>query len=167
MDLQGQCYPGQVAPRSAQEEAVAALLARRDTLARAADLARAALDALDGDAIDPRAIDLLVAHARRTPGEEDCASDDDVHGALTAAASARGGAVWLALRLGWLRAALGDRRQRGVGHDDGIRELYGELLDEHRDQPEALAQIREVGRLIDEAVERGDLPRALIRRAPR
>lgn len=153
---------------SRQLEALRALVARRGELARASEFAQSALDALgDGD-VDAAAVDLLVAHARRRPGEEDCEADQDDHGALAAAAAARGGEVWLALRLGWLRAALAEQRRRaGDGEDDGIRELYGELLDEHRDQPAALARIREVGRLIDEAVERGDLPRALIRRAPR
>ncbi len=147
-----------------------AILARRGELAGARAFAEAALDALGDGEVDPAAVDRLVAHARRRPGEEDCEADQDDHGALAAAAAARGGQVWLALRLGWLRAALAEQRRRGGGgggDGDGIRELYGELLEEHRGEPAALARIREVGRLIDEAVERGDLPRALIRRAPR
>lgn len=155
-----------MARRGSQQEAVAALLARRGEFSRSADFARAALDVLGGNEVDAAAIDLLIAHVRGSPGEEDCEAGDDEHGALWAAAAGRGGAVWLAVRLGWLRGALGERRRRG-GEDDGIRELYGELLDEHRGHPEALARIREVGRLIDEAVERGDLPHALIRRGPR
>jgi hypothetical protein len=91
-----------------------------------------------------------------------------------------GGDVWLDYRLAGLRAAL-DAGSPNTGSpsagianagmiDDGgdwVREAYGELLEEHRDHPARLARIRHVGRLIDEAVERGDLPRALIRRGPR
>src|SRR5690606_17521895 len=50
---------------------------------------------------------------------------------------------------------------------DAVRELYGELCDEYRGDPTALAGIRAVGREIDQAVVRGELPRALVRRAPR
>lgn len=74
-----------------------------------------------------------------------------------------GGDVWLEYRLLGLRAAL-----EAAGDDgDWVREAYGELLEEHRGDPARLARIRAVGRLIDAAVERGDLPRALIRRGPR
>jgi hypothetical protein len=77
----------------------------------------------------------------------------------------------LEVRLAALRAQLaavptGDPEEDGVAGDQ-VREAYGELLDEHRADPESLSRIREVGRLIDLAVERGDLPRALIRRGPR
>ncbi|HEU5060682.1 MAG TPA: hypothetical protein VFU21_29325 [Kofleriaceae bacterium] len=77
-----------------------------------------------------------------------------------------GGDMWLDFRLAGLRAAL-----EVAGDDDAdtdwVREAYGELLEEHRDDGARLARIREVGRLIDAAVARGDLPRALIRRGPR
>ena len=81
-----------------------------------------------------------------------------------------GGDVWLDYRLAGLRAALDAGSAHAGSIDDGgdwVREAYGELLEEHRDHPARLARIRAVGRLIDEAVERGDLPRALIRRGPR
>jgi hypothetical protein len=74
-----------------------------------------------------------------------------------------GGDVWLEYRLLALRAGL-----EGAADDaDWVREAYGEILEEHRDDPARVARIRAVGRLIDAAVTRGDLPRALVRRAPR
>lgn len=84
---------------------------------------------------------------------------------LEEVAAGLGGDAWLDYRLAGLRAALDAASQDGDA--DLVREAYGELLEEHRGQPERLARIRAVGRLIDAAVERGDLPRALIRRAPR
>lgn len=85
---------------------------------------------------------------------------------LAALARAAEGEARLRLRLAELRAALA-----GAGSDDEdddrVRELYGELLEEFRAEPGAIARIREVGALIDAAVDRGDLPRAIVRRAPR
>jgi hypothetical protein len=81
------------------------------------------------------------------------------------------GEARLRYRLACLRAALVGERpgDPGEGGDDGdeIRESYGDLLEEHRGDPDALARIRELGALIEEAVDRGDLPRAIVRRAPR
>jgi hypothetical protein len=88
----------------------------------------------------------------------------ELGGELDQVAREMGGAVWLDYRLAGIRAAL---EQPAVADDDEVREAYGELLDEHRGDPDAVTRIRAVGRLIDEAVERGDLPRALIRRGPR
>lgn len=90
----------------------------------------------------------------------------ELGGELERVAAEMGGDVWLDYRLAGLRAALEDA---GHGGDDAdwVREVYGELLEEHRDDAARLARIRAVGRLIDAAVERGDLPRALIRRGPR
>lgn len=76
-----------------------------------------------------------------------------------------GGEPWLGYQLACLRAAL---TVTADGEDaDAIREAYGELCEEHHDAPAALVRIREVGRLIDGAVDRGELPRALLRRGPR
>jgi len=103
---------------------------------------------------------------------------------LEALARERAGEAHLRYRMACLRAALAGFRPDGEpgdaergddpddGQDDGqdddyVRELYGELLDEHRGDPDALARIRELGALIDQAVDRGDLPRAIVRRAPR
>jgi hypothetical protein len=82
---------------------------------------------------------------------------------LEPVAAELGGEIWLEFRLLGLRAGL-----EGAADDpDWVREAYGELLEEYRDDPVRVARIRAVGRLIDAAVARGDLPRALVRRAPR
>jgi hypothetical protein len=88
---------------------------------------------------------------------------------LEAVAAEMGGDVWLDFRLAGLRAALevAGQDRSGDVDTDWVREAYGEMVEEHRDDAARLARIREVGRLIDAAVERGDLPRALIRRGPR
>ncbi len=97
---------------------------------------------------------------------------------LAELARERAGEAWLRHRLVILRAALAGQRPDGAegrvgdetddgADDDHVRELYCELLEEYRADPEALARIRELGALIDEAVDRGDLPRAIVRRAPR
>jgi len=83
-----------------------------------------------------------------------------------------GGEVWLAYRLIGLRAALEAARTPSFSSDadelaELLRESYVELLEEHRGSSEATQRIRAIGRLIDEATSRGELPRALIRRAPR
>ena len=95
----------------------------------------------------------------------------ELGGELERVAAEMGGDVWLDYRLAGLRAALEQAGQGDDGPDGGdadwVREVYGELLEEHRGDAAQLARIREIGRLIDAAVERGDLPRALIRRAPR
>ena len=78
------------------------------------------------------------------------------------AASKVGGAAWLGLRLAELRSQLAAATRGGDG--DLVRELYSDLLEEVEPDSAAMAQVREVGHLIDEAVERGDLPRALVRR---
>ena len=87
-------------------------------------------------------------------------------GELDDVAREQGDPVWLEYRLACLRAALAGGGRRG-DEQDYVRELYGELCEDYRDDPAAMARVREVGRLIDEAVERGDLPRALVRRSPR
>lgn len=82
----------------------------------------------------------------------------------------RGGEAFLRYRMACLRAALAGFRPDGEdedGDDDYVRELYGELLEEHRADPAALTRIRELGPLIEDAAQRGDLPRAIVRRAPR
>lgn len=97
---------------------------------------------------------------------------------LEGVARSAGGAPWLDYRLACLHAALvaideadlvPAESPPGFAEDDGeeIRERYGELCEEYRADPAALSRIREVGRRIDAAVERGALPRALVRRAPR
>lgn len=86
----------------------------------------------------------------------------------------RGGEAHMRYRMACLRGALAGYRSDGEpdladddGDDDYVRELYGELLEDHRGDPDALARIRELGALIDQAVDRGELPRAIVRRGPR
>ncbi len=86
----------------------------------------------------------------------------------------RGGEAHMRYRMACLRGALAGYRPDGEpelgdedGDDDYVRELYGELLEEHRGDPDALIRIRELGALIDQAVDRGELPRAIVRRGPR
>jgi len=89
---------------------------------------------------------------------------------LAELARERGGQVWLRYRLACLRAALFGFRPNDedeAGDDDYVRELYCELIEENRADPDALARVRELGTFLDEAVERGELPRAIVRRAPR
>ena len=129
---------------------------------------------------DPeRALEEFVAAVEAEPGLVHFRSE------LSRLARERGGELWLRFRLACLSAALiglrpdGDGRRGGRpgtdadrdgdddGDDDHVRELYCELLEEHRGDPDALGRIRELGLLIDEAVDRGDLPRAIVRRGPR
>ncbi len=49
--------------------------------------------------------------------------------------------------------------------EDESRELYSELLEEFAGDSEALERIRYHGQALAQAVERGDLPRAMVRRA--
>jgi hypothetical protein len=82
----------------------------------------------------------------------------------------RGGESSLRYRIACLRAGLAGFRPDGEdedGDDDYVRELYGELLEDHRADPAALTRIRELGPLIEDAAQRGDLPRAIVRRGPR
>jgi len=92
-------------------------------------------------------------------------------GELEQLARERGGEPWLRYRMACLRAALAGFRpggeDDGADDDDYVRELYGELLEDHRGDAEALERIRGLGALIDQAVARGELPRAIVRRGPR
>jgi hypothetical protein len=92
------------------------------------------------------------------------------HAELRELAREHGGQAWLRYRLSCLRAALAGFRPNDEdeeGDDDYVRELYCELLEEYRGDADALARVRELGALIDEAASRGELPRAIVRRAPR
>ncbi len=76
-----------------------------------------------------------------------------------------GGVAHLQFKLAVLRARLACG---GDTEDDSARELYSELLEEFSSDGNAVEQIREVGRALEEAVLRGDMPRALVmRRADR
>lgn len=86
---------------------------------------------------------------------------------LAALAREAGGEATLRFRIAELRAALAGLASDDDDDDDRVREMYGELLEEFRAEPGAIARIREVGALIDAAVDRGELPRAIVRRGPR
>lgn len=121
---------------------------RADVLLRAGDRAAALADFLDAVEGDPG----LVAF------------QPDLAGLAREA----GGEATLRFRIAELRAALaGLASDDGDDDDDRVREMYGELLEEFRAQPGAIERIREVGALIDAAVDRGELPRAIVRRPPR
>ena len=64
--------------------------------------------------------------------------------------------------IGELRAALATPPE-----DDSIRERYGELVDRHRDDPEALEHLRVLGDEIRALEDAGVLPSALVVRGPR
>lgn len=50
---------------------------------------------------------------------------------------------------------------------DAVRELYGELVDRYRDQPERLAQLRPIGDEIRRREAEGTLARSLVARSNR
>jgi hypothetical protein len=70
-----------------------------------------------------------------------------------------GGQVWLRYRICDLRSRLDDPDQ-----SDDIRELYSELLEDHRDDPASMARLRALGRQINELTAEDKLPRAIVRR---
>lgn len=83
-------------------------------------------------------------------------------GDLYEVAQSLGEPTWLRYRLACLRAALADYGD--TADDDYIREIYSELLEDYADDEAAMARIRPLGTAIEEAVESGALPRAMVRR---
>jgi hypothetical protein len=77
-------------------------------------------------------------------------------------ATAIGGELAFRWQVVDLRAAL-----RAPPDDDSIRERYGELVDRHRDDPDRMARLREIGDEIRRLEAEGVLPSALVVRAPR
>ena len=51
--------------------------------------------------------------------------------------------------------------------DDSVRELYGELVDRYRDEPDSLAKLRPIGDEIRELEADGRLPSTLVVRSER
>ncbi len=51
--------------------------------------------------------------------------------------------------------------------DDSVRELYGELVDRYRDEPDSLAKLRPFGDEIRELEADGRLPSTLVVRSER
>lgn len=73
-----------------------------------------------------------------------------------------GGEPWLHFCLAKLAALIGGQADPD---DDESRELYSELLEEFSGDSEALERIHYHGQVLAEAVKRGDLPRAMVRRS--
>lgn len=82
---------------------------------------------------------------------------------ISAHAQRRGGGDWLHFRLASLRVAIEGLADRD---DDEIRELYSELLEEFSGDAESLQEIRSLGQALEAAVERGEMPRAMVIRGP-
>jgi len=51
--------------------------------------------------------------------------------------------------------------------DESVREMYGELVDRYRDEPDSLAKLRAFGDEIRKLEADGRLPSTLVVRAPR
>lgn len=73
-----------------------------------------------------------------------------------------GGAPWLHFCLAKLAALIGGEADPD---DDESRELYSELLEEFAGNSEALERIHYHGQVLEEAVKRGEMPRAMVLRA--
>lgn len=74
-----------------------------------------------------------------------------------------GGDVWLRYQLACLRAAL-DQGEAPDEDDDFVRELYSELLEEYRQEPEAMRRILHIGAQLRDLEAEDRLPRAIVRR---
>jgi hypothetical protein len=73
-----------------------------------------------------------------------------------------GGALALRWRITVVRAVIADPPD-----GDAVRELYGELVDRYRDDPEGLATLRPIGDEIRRLEADGSLPSALVARSER
>ncbi len=73
-----------------------------------------------------------------------------------------GGSVWLHFCLAKLAALIGGQANPD---DDESRELYSELLEEFSGDSEALERIHYHGQVLEEAVKRGEMPRAMVLRS--
>lgn len=139
-------------------------------------------NALLRDARDQEAMDCIAAALELDPRM--VTELDDVAAVI---AHEQGGAIWLRYQLAELYALLADIEDAAVsaaspstgsgdaGGDAGaleeaeelgeeVRERYSELLDEYRDDPDALTRIRVLGAIITRLENEGLLPQCLIRR---
>lgn len=73
-----------------------------------------------------------------------------------------GGKVALAWRVGVLRHVMAS-----PSDDDAVRELYGELCDRYRDDPEGLKALKPLGEEIRKLEAEGTLPSTLVARSDR
>jgi hypothetical protein len=74
-----------------------------------------------------------------------------------------GGDVWLQFRLASLRVSISGLADQD---SDAVRELYSEILEEFSGDTAAVQEIRRIGEAMAEAVERGEMPRAMVIRGP-
>lgn len=139
-------------------------------------------NALLRDARDQEAMDCIAATLELDPRM--VTELDDVAAVI---AHEQGGAIWLRYQLAELYALLADIEDAAAsaasasaesgdsGGDAGaledaeelgeeVRERYSELLDEYREDPDALARIRALGAIITRLEHEGLLPQCLIRR---
>jgi hypothetical protein len=97
---------------------------------------------------------------------ERCAADPATVAVIRAEGDALaievGGKVALAWRVGVLRAVLAQPPD-----DDAVRELYGELCDRYRDDPEGLKALKPLGEEIRKLEAEGTLPSTLVARSQR
>lgn len=70
-----------------------------------------------------------------------------------------GGEAWLRYQISDLRSRFDDPERA-----DDIREVYSELLEDHRDDPASMTRLRELGRQINALAAADKLPRAFVRR---
>lgn len=100
------------------------------------------------------ALDHLLRAFELDPSLVDEFSDD-----VEPLAERAGGEAWLRYRICDLRSRFDDPE-----HADEIREVYSELLEDHRGDPASMARLRELGRQINELTAADKLPRAFVRR---
>lgn len=97
---------------------------------------------------------------------ERCAADPASVASIRAEGDAlaldAGGPVALAWRVGLLRAVMAHPPD-----DDAVRELYGELCDRYRDDPEGLKALKPLGEEIRKLEAEGTLPSTLVARSDR
>ncbi len=85
---------------------------------------------------------------------------------LEDAAREVGGELLFRWQLQLLRALIESVVEQG-GEGDWPREVYGELLDEHRDAPERMAALQRLGEELRRLEADGELPRAMVVRRKR
>jgi len=94
--------------------------------------------------------------------ERDHAAIASVRDEADALAAKVGGDLELRWRIAVVRACMSDPPD-----GDAVRELYGELVDRYRDQPEQLAALRALGDDIRRMEADGTLPSTLVARSDR
>jgi len=94
--------------------------------------------------------------------EADASAVEAVRGAGDALAAEAGGEQAWRWELVVLRAYMASPPDA-----DAVRELYGELVDRHRDEPERLAALRPLGDEIRKREADGSLPSTMVARSDR